>query len=81
MCTFATWGGASDKMNCVTYSSSGRGDEANTPGGTYWLVGRERGWAGSEAEAVASEMRNGRLARTAAPLNATHLTTLPLVLN
>ena len=44
-------------------------------------MGTSPGWAGSEAEAVASEMRNGRLARTAAPPSATHLTTLPLVLN
>ena len=44
-------------------------------------MGTSPGWAGSEAEAVASEMRNGRLARTAAPRNATHLTSLPLVLN
>ena len=45
-------------------------------------MGTSPGWAGSEAEAVASEMRNGRLARTAAaPLSATHLTSLPLSLN
>ena len=45
-------------------------------------MGTSPGWAGSKAEPVASEMRNGRLARTAAPLNAiiSHLGLLSLYL-